>query len=296
MTATVDPFSEERAAALREFQSGNISNALERFLHLAQSGDAQSMARAGMCYLRFALKDIGAERQRNVELAEFWFREALSAAAMPEANLVLGQTLTFFDSRPETKREGIEHLEIAAACGDARAMTFLGLVFKNGIGVEKSLDRARRLLETASGNGFVWPQLVLARLYKEQGRYLKSWLLTLSATRTGIDLARRNPNDHRLWGAKKLLNIDWFLRHEAQLQSRGTTSRWHAALVLFIILVFYLGFGFLAAGWVGALYGGLFICVVFVVIFAYKFLLFISRLRRLLADGASAVQSESGDS
>ena len=93
----------------------------------------------------------------------------------------------------------MEHLERAAACGNAKAMTLLGIAYKKekGIGVAKDIERARRNYEAASAMGLLWPMLLQSKLELEAGRHWCGWSLRFKAASLGWKIATKNIKDER---------------------------------------------------------------------------------------------------
>jgi len=202
MTSIDDPFAEKRLSAIRLLDSGRVREALASFIALAREGDIASQMNAGHCCELLAKSGI-ADRENYLASAEDWYRNAVDATDSVEGNLRLGYFLIFLSPRSDAKSEGVEHLQIASACGNANAMTWLGIAFQKGIGVDRDLERARKCFEDAAARGLVWPIVLLSKMEFKVGKYWRGIALRYRAAKMAWKIAGQDPRDERLWHPRR---------------------------------------------------------------------------------------------
>lgn len=129
------------------------AEALERLKGLAERGSIMSML-----YLADAYRN-GMGIKVDLVQAQSWYRSAANCGSIP-ASYELGRVLYDLKSYAESKAA----FEVGEAHKYAPSINMLGMMYLQGVGVERSISKARDLLEQASGLGNVFAKRNLAVL------------------------------------------------------------------------------------------------------------------------------------
>ena len=101
----------------------------------------------------------GPEEMRDVAAAEQWYRRSAEADC-PQGRLGLGLALLRNAAGPEHYAEGASQLAAAAEAGLAAAEYLLGVLYEQGLGVERNLERGIALYGAAAEKGCAPPRRV----------------------------------------------------------------------------------------------------------------------------------------
>jgi TPR repeat protein len=80
------------------------------------------------------------------------------------------------------------------------AYVMLGSIYSKGLGVDRSVEKARQVLNEGVAAGFVWPLFELSKLEFKRWRIFESLKLRIRATKMTQALLARDPTDARLVG------------------------------------------------------------------------------------------------
>jgi TPR repeat protein len=167
--------------------------ALNQFRALAGLGSPMAMVDLAFMYSK------GVGIKANVIEEEVWYKRAI------EAGSVFAQfALAHLYFRTQRYPAAFVQCQSAVALGYAPAMYFLALMYREGAGTERNLDKERDLLYQATQRGHLWSRVRLGRVLM-QGRWglwqrLRGLLIFATGTICAIYVASRNPRDERLYG------------------------------------------------------------------------------------------------
>ena len=94
--------------------------------------------------------------------------------------------------------QAYQHLRKAAE--EPMAWIMLGIMSHFGLGVDRDLDKARRLYEEAAARQYVMALRLLSQLEKDTGHHWRSLTVKVRSIYVAFRIATKNPHDLRLGG------------------------------------------------------------------------------------------------
>jgi len=182
----------ERLRRARATQRVDPRQGLQDLVDLAELGSV-----AGMIYVGHAYQT-GEGCPKDAERAEYWFRSATETGSLEGSFRLAGlyRASGRFD-------EALQLYTISAALNFPAAITWIGRMYSDGLGVEPDLDKAIELWRRASVLGHPYATRNLAMLYIK-GRYglagvFKGVGMLLSAIRDAVSISIQDPKSNLLW-------------------------------------------------------------------------------------------------
>jgi TPR repeat protein len=128
------------------FMAGEYDKCDDYWLPLARAGDPMAARNIALLYHH------GKGVRKDLEEAELFYRLAADNG-VTEAQTVLGTLLIKGDEFKRNLSDAIKYLTAAHQAGDPIAAWNLGLLYENGIGVDKNLEKAMSLFQLAARSG-----------------------------------------------------------------------------------------------------------------------------------------------
>lgn len=128
------------------FMAGDYEKCDDYWLPLARSGDLMAIKNMALLYHR------GIGVQKDLEEAEMFYRLAADKG-VTSAQVVLGTLLIKGDEFKRNIPDAIKYLTAAYKAGSPIAAWNLGLLYENGVGVDKNLEKAMTLFHIAARGG-----------------------------------------------------------------------------------------------------------------------------------------------
>jgi len=132
--------------------------AIEGHRSLAEKGSSQAMLRLAWAYQ----KGIGVPA--DWDQAEYWYRRAFDAGPDRDKRLVTYYFGSFYLARKDFPKAN-EWFSVGAAMAFGPSINCLGRMYRDGLGVERRVDRARELFEQAAALGNLIARRNLVRLF-----------------------------------------------------------------------------------------------------------------------------------
>ncbi len=129
------------------FMAGDYEKCDDYWLPLAQAGDFMAVRNIALLYH----KGIGV--RQDLEEAELFYRLAADNG-ITSAQTVFGTLLIKGDEFKRNLPDAVKYLTAASQARDSVASWNLGLLYENGIGVDKNLEKAMSLFHTAARSGY----------------------------------------------------------------------------------------------------------------------------------------------
>ncbi len=129
------------------FMAGDYEKCDDYWLPLAQAGDFMAVRNMALLYH----KGIGV--RQDLEESELFYRLAADNG-ITSAQTVFGTLLIKGDEFKRNLPDAVKYLTAASQAGDSIASWNLGLLYENGIGVDKNLEKAMSLFHTAARSGY----------------------------------------------------------------------------------------------------------------------------------------------
>ena len=116
--------------------------------------------------------------EKDIDKAKDLFRKAIALNYKPASNALFD--ILYASESVDDNAEAVEVIRPNAERGDGYAMGRLARVYRDGKGLEKDLDRAIDLMESASQRGVPWASSEVIQCYLERGtqhdlEYVYQW-------------------------------------------------------------------------------------------------------------------------
>jgi len=189
------PYSSILNKALEASAKKDFAGVLYTWRALAENGVLEIYARIGELYER-GEKGV----PKDIEEALRWYRKAVFELDDPIAHVGLGR---IYFTGIDVERDiplALKHFEKAYSRRLPEAAICLGIIYYNGIGIEKDINRAENYFKVAAEENYLFAISKLARISFDKKNYIKGTLLLLKSVILAERIARRDPDDLRLFG------------------------------------------------------------------------------------------------
>jgi TPR repeat protein len=190
-----DPLAPLWVKAREAAERGDIAGTLYVWQALADRGAWQVCAKIGWLYER------GADGvEKNMEKALFWYRKAVFEGDDSLAHVGLGRAYLTGEGAEKRFDTARSHFEKAESKGEPEGALYLGMIYYQGLGVCKNIERAKPYLEKAANARYCYAFIPLALIALGKGRLIQATRLFLKARRCTNLIAKEDPSDDRLIG------------------------------------------------------------------------------------------------
>lgn len=130
------------------FMAGAYDKCDDYWLPLARAGDPMAARNMALLYHK------GLGVRQDLEEAELFYRLAADNG-VTAAQTILGTLLIKGTEFNRNLTDAVKYLDAASLAGDPIASWNLGLLYENGFGVDKSLEKANLLFQKAARSGYM---------------------------------------------------------------------------------------------------------------------------------------------
>ena len=154
------------------FLRGDLAGALFLFKKLANEGCAPALAEIGNIY-----ELGGGGIERDINRAIIWYQRSIDTIVSPKAHLALGRLYLQSKEKCDYARAHY-HFSLLTDQRQMGALYGLGLMYDQGLGVERSEDKALEYFQVAAELGHVMAQANISKILLKSGAFkgLRSWL------------------------------------------------------------------------------------------------------------------------
>lgn len=205
-----EPPSDPRWDEVRQYAGdGRRDQALAVLEDLADDGYA------GAYYLIGLLFEEGGDGvTQDLDAARAWYLEAIDTIDDDDAYVGMARLALNGYEDAGTVADAIDYLGRACEVDNIDGIIALALVYHDGKGVPRDLERAAALYEKAWALGYVIGLRNLASVRLAQRRYLAGVRLRIKAGLTAYRIVKKDPQDPRLAGCMSEWMERWLVEDE----------------------------------------------------------------------------------
>ena len=175
--------------------TGRAKNAMCLLKTLAEEGTKEAYFELGNLFERD-----DTEVSQDLNMARHWYMKAIEDYDDPYGYFGLARLALKNFTDAGALSDAIEYLQIACDKEDIPpALTLLGILYQEGKGLPRDLDKAVELYKRAIAKGYIAPIIYLSRLHWERNHFLASLRLRFKAIYLAYKIAKKDRNDPRLW-------------------------------------------------------------------------------------------------